>query len=103
MRLPQVKPVAGQTRSPKGSFMAMAGTHSSGQEQAFANVGFEEGRPARHHLRVVKTNKHVDGTACLEGAALPSSRFRSCCEFFESHTRARYYDLRFDWRSKARG
>jgi hypothetical protein len=52
---------------------------------------------------MVKKSKHADGTLCPEGIALLPSRFRSCCEFFESHTRACYFDLRFEWWSKARG
>jgi len=41
MRLPQVKPVAGPTRSPKGSFVAMPGTHSSGQLLPLRTVTFK--------------------------------------------------------------
>ena len=52
---------------------------------------------------MAKTNKHADGTLCPEGTALLPSRFRACCEFFEAHTRACYFDLRFEWWAKARG
>lgn len=52
---------------------------------------------------MARTNKHADGTLCPEGTALLPSRFRACCAFFEAHTRACYFDLRFEWWAKARG
>lgn len=52
---------------------------------------------------MARTNKHADGTLCPEGTALLPSRFRACCEFFEAHTKACYFDLRFEWWPNSRG
>ncbi len=47
--------------------------------------------------------KHSDGSVCPEGTRRLPAKFRACCEMFEAHTAACYYDVRYEWWASRRG
>jgi hypothetical protein len=48
------------------------------------------------------TTTHSDGSICPEGTQSVPKSYTACCQVFEAHTRSCYYDIRYEWWSKAR-
>jgi hypothetical protein len=46
---------------------------------------------------------HADGTSCPEGTYKLPRGFSACCDTFSYHTRACYFDVRYEWWTKYRG
>lgn len=46
---------------------------------------------------------HADGSVCPEGTARLPRPFKPCCETFAAHTRACFFDIRYEWWPKQRG
>jgi len=46
---------------------------------------------------------HDDGSQCPEGTRKVPRGFKPCCDSFDQHTRACYFDLRYEWWPKYKG